>query len=256
MENSLLPDLSLIKMHRYSTMTVQYSRGCPFNCEFCDIIEIYGRSPAPKLSPRCSPNWTTSAGWLARSRLHRRRQLHRQQEAGEGTLDGHGRMAAQTRSGVHGPSFSGHDSEAFNVRGLVRLAVLYPRHLAGTNWARDRIAAAQIRVRPRWVPELPSGQSRRGAESSEMLLPPGAVPRLTDCYTGDRWPRTPISDWWRDRYRLIASRCVMSNLAEPCFVQDVNPIEQSILEPGSPTGARCRICREHRICLCQTFGSG
>ena len=35
MESSPLPDLSLIKMNRYSTMTVQYSRGCPFNCEFC-----------------------------------------------------------------------------------------------------------------------------------------------------------------------------------------------------------------------------
>jgi len=43
MESSPLPDLSLIKMNRYSTMAVQASRGCPFNCEFCDIIEIYGR---------------------------------------------------------------------------------------------------------------------------------------------------------------------------------------------------------------------
>jgi len=48
MEISPLPDLSLIKMRRYSTMTVQYSRGCPFNCEFCDIIEIYGRKPRTK----------------------------------------------------------------------------------------------------------------------------------------------------------------------------------------------------------------
>ena len=48
METSPLPDLSLIKMHRYSTMAVQYSRGCPFNCEFCDIIEIYGRRPRTK----------------------------------------------------------------------------------------------------------------------------------------------------------------------------------------------------------------
>jgi radical SAM superfamily enzyme YgiQ (UPF0313 family) len=48
MSISPLPDLSLIKMRRYSTMTVQYSRGCPFNCEFCDIIEIYGRKPRTK----------------------------------------------------------------------------------------------------------------------------------------------------------------------------------------------------------------
>lgn len=48
MHTSPLPDLSLIRMKRYSTMTVQYSRGCPFNCEFCDIIEIYGRRPRTK----------------------------------------------------------------------------------------------------------------------------------------------------------------------------------------------------------------
>lgn len=48
MGSSPLPDLGLIKMNRYSTMTVQYSRGCPFNCEFCDIIEIYGRRPRTK----------------------------------------------------------------------------------------------------------------------------------------------------------------------------------------------------------------
>jgi radical SAM superfamily enzyme YgiQ (UPF0313 family) len=48
MTTSPLPDLSLIKMKKYSTMLVQYSRGCPFNCEFCDIIEIYGRRPRTK----------------------------------------------------------------------------------------------------------------------------------------------------------------------------------------------------------------
>ncbi len=48
MGSSPLPDLSLIKMHRYSTMAVQSSRCGPFNCEFCDIIEIYGRRPRTK----------------------------------------------------------------------------------------------------------------------------------------------------------------------------------------------------------------
>jgi radical SAM superfamily enzyme YgiQ (UPF0313 family) len=42
------PDLSLINPRHYSTMAVQYSRGCPFKCEFCDIIEIYGRIPRTK----------------------------------------------------------------------------------------------------------------------------------------------------------------------------------------------------------------
>ena len=43
-----LPDLSLIDLNNYSAMAIQYSRGCPFNCEFCDIIEIYGRKPRTK----------------------------------------------------------------------------------------------------------------------------------------------------------------------------------------------------------------
>ncbi|MEP6912807.1 MAG: radical SAM protein [bacterium] len=41
-------DFHLAEMERYSAMSVQYSRGCPFNCEFCDIIEIYGRVPRTK----------------------------------------------------------------------------------------------------------------------------------------------------------------------------------------------------------------
>src|SRR6266404_6876540 len=41
-------DFHLANMKRYSAMSVQYSRGCPFNCEFCDIIEIYGRVPRTK----------------------------------------------------------------------------------------------------------------------------------------------------------------------------------------------------------------
>jgi radical SAM superfamily enzyme YgiQ (UPF0313 family) len=42
------PRFELLDMDAYTSMAVQYSRGCPFNCEFCDIIEIYGRVPRVK----------------------------------------------------------------------------------------------------------------------------------------------------------------------------------------------------------------
>jgi len=41
-------DFHLADLKRYSAMSIQYSRGCPFSCEFCDIIEIYGRVPRTK----------------------------------------------------------------------------------------------------------------------------------------------------------------------------------------------------------------
>ncbi|MDT4955104.1 MAG: hypothetical protein QOJ02_3242 [Acidobacteriota bacterium] len=43
-----VPQFDLTDLRLYSAMSVQYSRGCPFNCEFCDIIEIYGRVPRTK----------------------------------------------------------------------------------------------------------------------------------------------------------------------------------------------------------------
>ena len=46
--NSPLPRFDLLKLSRYTSMPVQFSRGCPFQCEFCDIITIYGRKPRTK----------------------------------------------------------------------------------------------------------------------------------------------------------------------------------------------------------------
>ena len=42
------PHFHLAELRRYNAMSVQFSRGCPFQCEFCDIIEIYGRVPRTK----------------------------------------------------------------------------------------------------------------------------------------------------------------------------------------------------------------
>ena len=44
-----IPLWSLINMKKYSSMNVQYSRGCPYNCEFCDITVLNGRKPRTKI---------------------------------------------------------------------------------------------------------------------------------------------------------------------------------------------------------------
>ena len=48
MHDSPLPRFDLLKTDRYRTMTIQFARGCPFSCEFCDIIVMYGRRPRTK----------------------------------------------------------------------------------------------------------------------------------------------------------------------------------------------------------------
>lgn len=43
-----LPRWELLNMNYYASMSVQYSRGCPFDCEFCDIVNLNGRQPRVK----------------------------------------------------------------------------------------------------------------------------------------------------------------------------------------------------------------
>ena len=48
--NSPLPDYSLIKPSKYSSLNIQFTRGCPFNCEFCDITALLGNKVRTKTS--------------------------------------------------------------------------------------------------------------------------------------------------------------------------------------------------------------
>jgi radical SAM superfamily enzyme YgiQ (UPF0313 family) len=43
-----VPRFELLEFDAYAEMSVQFSRGCPFQCEFCDIIVLYGRKPRTK----------------------------------------------------------------------------------------------------------------------------------------------------------------------------------------------------------------
>jgi len=43
-----MPRFDLLDVSKYHALTIQFARGCPFNCEFCDIIVMYGRRPRAK----------------------------------------------------------------------------------------------------------------------------------------------------------------------------------------------------------------
>ncbi len=47
-----VPLWSLIKKRNYQAMSIQYSRGCPYNCEFCDIVIMNGNVPRTKTAPQ------------------------------------------------------------------------------------------------------------------------------------------------------------------------------------------------------------
>jgi radical SAM superfamily enzyme YgiQ (UPF0313 family) len=48
MHETPLPRWDLVNLKRYATTAVQFSRGCPFDCEFCNITVLYGHRPRVK----------------------------------------------------------------------------------------------------------------------------------------------------------------------------------------------------------------
>ncbi len=43
-----VPQWNLINVKKYASLNIQYSRGCPFNCEFCNITSLFGKLPRTK----------------------------------------------------------------------------------------------------------------------------------------------------------------------------------------------------------------
>ena len=46
------PRWELVDMRRYAAMSLQYSRGCPFQCEFCNVTALFGHQPRTKSTPQ------------------------------------------------------------------------------------------------------------------------------------------------------------------------------------------------------------
>lgn len=63
-----LPRWDLINMNYYASMSIQYSRGCPYDCEFCDIVKLNGRRPRVKSSEQMIREFDVlyDMGWRGR----------------------------------------------------------------------------------------------------------------------------------------------------------------------------------------------
>jgi radical SAM superfamily enzyme YgiQ (UPF0313 family) len=60
-----IPRFNLLNMNKYASMNIQYSRGCPFDCEFCNITALFGRMPRTKDAAQIIAELDTlhSLGW-------------------------------------------------------------------------------------------------------------------------------------------------------------------------------------------------
>ena len=64
-KTSPVPRFDLLQMNRYATMSIQYSRGCPYNCNFCNVTALFGHLPRVKTAEQIirELNALYNAGW-------------------------------------------------------------------------------------------------------------------------------------------------------------------------------------------------
>ena len=94
-----IPAYDLIPLKNYLMLTLQFSSGCPYLCEFCDIPNLYGRQPRLKTAAaghrraRCH----AQAEGASAGGLFRRRQFHRQSQGRQGHAAASGGVAEAAR---------------------------------------------------------------------------------------------------------------------------------------------------------------
>jgi radical SAM superfamily enzyme YgiQ (UPF0313 family) len=66
-----IPKWDLINMKKYALMGIQYSRGCPFNCDFCDVTRLFGNVLRTKTTQQIIAELDSlySAGWRGKKEL-------------------------------------------------------------------------------------------------------------------------------------------------------------------------------------------
>jgi len=64
-EHTPAPQWELLDLRRYASMSVQYSRGCPFDCEFCNVTALFGHRPRTKTAAQVIAELDSlySLGW-------------------------------------------------------------------------------------------------------------------------------------------------------------------------------------------------
>ena len=128
-----IPRFDLLKLNSYASMSIQFSRGCPFQCEFCDIIILYGRKPRTKLPQQVLAELDAllSLGWMKQVFIVDDNFIGNH-AAGAGIVRGAGKMAAGAwisgdvlHRGFHG---SGPQDRPGRGHGEGQLLLRFPRH--------------------------------------------------------------------------------------------------------------------------------